>query len=56
MQRRAGLSEAFQINADPSRWLMASHAVVKRTTKFIDGLEGSYVWDDHYVSVGNKTV
>lgn len=56
MRRRAGTGQAFNVNADESRWLMASHAVVKRTKLFVDGCEGSYVWDPNYVSVGNKTV
>lgn len=56
MQRRAGSSEAFVVNLDPARWLMASHTIVKQTKLFVDGLEGSYVWDSNYVSVGNRTV
>jgi hypothetical protein len=47
---------AFAINSDPTRWLMASHAVIKQTKLIIDAAEGSYVWSPHYVSVGNKTV
>ncbi len=35
---------------------MASHAITKQTKLFVDSLEGSYVWSDNYVSVGNKTV
>lgn len=56
MRRRAGDGQAFRINNDPTRWLMASHAVVKQTALLIDGFEGSYVWSPNYVSVGNKTV
>lgn len=56
MQRRSGNAQDFLVNDDPSRWLMASHAVVKQTKLLVDGLEGSYVWSSNYVSVGNKTV
>lgn len=56
MRRRAGSGQAFVINSDPTRWLMASHAVVKQTKLFVDAAEGSYVWSPNYVSVGNKTV
>lgn len=56
MQRRAGGAQSFRVNADPSRWLMASTAIVKQNKFFVDGLEGSYVWDEHYVSVGSKKV
>lgn len=58
MKRNAGDEIAFSVNSDPSRWLMASRNLPepKQTKLFIDGLEGSYVWDENYVSVGNKTV
>ncbi len=56
MRRRAGTLQAYQVTDDPSRFLMASHEVVKQTKRFVDSLEGSYVWDENYVSVGNKTV
>jgi hypothetical protein len=56
MLRRAGGGQAFAVNSDPSRWLMASHSIVKQTKLFVDALEGSFVWDANYVSVGNKTV
>lgn len=56
MRRRAGNGQAFLINAEQSKWLMASHSVVKQTKLFVDGCEGSYVWSPNYVSVGNKTV
>lgn len=56
MRRRAGQHQAFRINADPSRWLMASHEIIKPTKLMVDGCEGSYVWSENYVSVGNKSV
>lgn len=58
MSRRVAKGQAFVINSDPSRWLMASHSldVPKHTKLFVDGLEGSYVWSPLYVSVGNKTL
>ncbi len=56
MKRRMGSGQGFVINADDSRWLMASHAVTKETKLFVDGCEGSYVWDENLVSVGSKKV
>ena len=58
MKRHAGDELAFAVNNDLSHWLMASKALPepKQTKLFIDALEGSYVWDTNYVSVGNKTV
>lgn len=56
MQRRFASEQAFEINNDPSRWLMASIETVKRTGYFIHGCESSYVWDENLVSVGNKRV
>lgn len=56
MKRRMGNSQGFLVNDDESRWLMASQSVIKRTKLFVDGLEGSYVWDENLVSVGNKKV
>lgn len=56
MKRRLGAGEGFIVNADESRWLMASHSKIKQTKLFVDSLEGSYVWDDNLVSVGNKRV
>lgn len=56
MLRRTTQGQAFQVSNDPSRFLMASRSVVKQTKMFIDALEGSYVWDQNYVSVGNRTV
>lgn len=53
MMRRPG---AFALNADPTRWVMVSPMTTKQTKLFADGLEGSYVWDEHLVSVGNKKV
>ncbi len=53
MMRR---QSAFTINADPARWVMVSSVVTKQTELFTDGIEGSYVWDEHLVSVGNKKV
>lgn len=56
MKRRIGQSEGFIISDDPSRWLMTSTAVTKETKLMIDGCEGSYIWDENLVSVGNKKV
>ncbi len=56
MKRRHGSHQAFAVNSDPSRFLMASNAVVKQTKMFVDSLEGSYVWDENLVSVENKKV
>ncbi len=56
MKRRMGNGQGFLINADESRWIMASHAVTKPTKLFVDACEGSYVWDEYLVSVGSKKV
>lgn len=54
MKRRYGGEQAFQINSDPARFLMISHAKKKSTKLFVDSVEGSYVWDENLVSVANK--
>lgn len=54
MQRRYGTQQFFQINSDPSKWLMASQVVIKHSKFFVDGIESAYVWDDNLVSVGHK--
>lgn len=55
--RKRGLSgEAYGIEADPSRWLRASHAGFEQMGFLADGCEAGYVWDEHMVSVGNKQV
>lgn len=56
MKRRLGPSQGFLVHDDESRWLMASLAKVKQTKLFVDACEGSYVWDENLVSVGNKKV
>lgn len=59
IQNLAGMMrrpDAFSLTADPARWLMVSAAVTKQTKLMVDGLEGSYVWNEHLVSVGNKLV
>lgn len=54
MKRRNGTEQAFQISSDPTRFLMVSHAKKKQSKLFVDSIEGSYVWDENLVSVGNK--
>jgi hypothetical protein len=54
MNRRLGRAQGFRVNNDPARWRMASHVVDKQSKFFLDGLQSSYVWDEHPVSVGNK--
>jgi hypothetical protein len=57
MRRRVGgREEAFVLNDDDTRWLMISGAATKYTHLMVDGCEASYVWDEHFVSVGNKKV
>lgn len=50
MRRRRG----FTVTNDPSRFLMVSSVVTKQSKAFTDALQSSYVWDEHFVSVGNK--
>ncbi len=56
MKRRHGIHQAFQIHNYPSRFLMASTAVIKHTKLFADSIESSYVWDENLVSVANKKI
>jgi len=54
-KRAADRSEAF-IVSDSDRWLRIStnNSVIDRF--LADGFEAGYVWDEHFVSVGNKQV
>lgn len=56
MRRRGGNQPALVINQDSSKFLMVSPVVTKQTRLLVDGCEGSYVWDENFVSVGNKKV
>lgn len=59
MRKRTPQGEAFGIArndlADP-RWVLVSADTVKPWGFLADGFEAGYVWDEHYVSVGNKQV
>lgn len=56
-RRTLAREEAFGINADRSRWLsMAADGTLTEKPFLAFGFEGGYVWSDHWVSVGNKTV
>lgn len=56
MRRQLGTRKGITVNADMAKWVMASALVKKQTGLFIDGLESSYVWDEHLISVGSKKV
>ena len=56
MKRRMGSTYGFAVSDDENRWLMISDTVTKHSGLFVDGLEGSYVWDPLMVSVANKQV
>jgi hypothetical protein len=53
LMRRYG---GVKINSDPARWLTVTPDVTKQSKSMIDSLEGSYVWDEHFVSVANRRV
>ncbi len=56
MRRRAGVGQALQVTDDSARFIMASYKLHKTTKIFVDSLEGSYVWDENYLSVGHLRV
>ncbi len=56
MRRRDGTGESFRVNDDPKRWLMVSAAVTKQSRFLLDGLEASYVWDEHLISISHKKI
>lgn len=54
-RRTADRQEAFVVsNAD--RWLRISEQATVADRFLADGFEAGYVWDEHFVSVGNKPV
>jgi hypothetical protein len=56
MRRRTPIGEAFQVESDPTRWLLVNLDGPKPEPFVADALEAGYVWDDHMVSVGNKQI
>lgn len=52
MRRRDPHGEAFQVSRE--RWLRISSTSVVVHPFVADALQAGYVWDAHYVSVGNK--
>ena len=57
MRRRTfGREEAFGVNADADRWLVASAEGIAPKPFLSFALDGGYVWDEHFVSVSNQTV
>lgn len=56
MRRRTASGEAFQVEADPERWLLVDLTGPKYEPFLTDALEAGYVWDEHMVSVGNKQI
>jgi hypothetical protein len=56
-RRTIGREEAFGINADKSRWLLATPDGSIREVPFLAfAFEGGYVWSPHLVSINNKEV
>jgi hypothetical protein len=55
-RRSPDRSEAFGIASDESRWLVASSEGVKPQPFLSFAFDGGYVWDEHFVSVSNKTI
>jgi len=56
MRRRGLRGEAFGVESNPARWLRVTSTDVINETFLADALEAGYVWDEHFVSVGNKQV
>lgn len=54
MRRRAPDGEAFGIEVNPDRWVLATQSGVRPWKFLTDGFEAGYVWDDHMISVGSK--
>ena len=54
MTRRSTQGEAFAV--DSQRWVRISATAVVKHAFLSDGLEAGYVWDEHEISVGNKTM
>jgi hypothetical protein len=55
-RRHVGGGECFQVEANPERWRRVSASEWVQDPFFTDALEAGYVWDEHTVSVGNKSV
>ena len=56
LRRRTPTGEAFQVEADPAKWLLVTLDGPKHEPFLADALEAGYVWDEHMVSVGNKQI
>ncbi len=56
LRRRTPIGEAFQVEADPAKWLLVTLDGPKHEPFLADALEAGYVWDEHMVSVGNKQI
>jgi hypothetical protein len=54
MRRRAPDGEAFGVEKNPERWLLAGHGGTRSWKFLTDGLEAGYVWDEHMISVASK--
>ena len=55
-KRGADRLEAFVINAEFDHWLTVSERGSTPDRFLADGFEAGYVWDEHFVSTGNKQV
>lgn len=55
-RRTSGREEAFGLNIDDSRWLVASAEGEKEQPFLAWAADGGYVWDEHFVSVANKAI
>ncbi len=55
-RRNANGEEAFAINHDDAKFLIANKEGVRESAFMHHAFEGGAVWDEHFVSVGNKEV
>jgi len=57
MRRRTfGREEAFGVNADADKWLVASAEGIAPKPFMAFALDGGYVWSEHFVSVSNDKI
>lgn len=56
MRRRTATGEAFGIDHDSQHWLRVSAQGAEPWAFLADGFEAGYVWSEHTVSVGSKSL
>jgi len=54
MRKRTPQGEAFGVEQDPAKWVLATQSEHRPWHFLSDGFEAGYVWDEHMVSVSSK--